>query len=229
MDNIGEYKLEYLDLQNTKFDKYVLIEEQYDGKYEYRLKYSIDIKYHNVKTGNISFDNMINTTPLHDEGSYGVTLNERPDVISSFITKEDTETEDGVDKAIAEFVEVASTSQLLNLTDDVFGKKIPQIVFDKAAIGTMTLKKKKVKDIDYDYRKISLNKIIVKYDDGTTYTVELPNKVTNKDFYNVTGYTQPFLYREIESWLQDDYDGTIKLLNELFGVDLETLKGATIK
>lgn len=223
-----QFEDRFVDFDKTEFEKYIIVEDRYDNIYEYRLKYSFDIKFKDVDTKDTGFNKLMNSQPIHDEGTLVHTDDKRPKQITSVLTAEELQQED-IDDALKKYTDSLNTQQKFDYALKLFGKDLPKTVFEKALMGTISFKSKRVSDIDYDYRKIALDKIIVKYEDGSSQVVELPHKVTNKDFYNVTGHTQPFLYDEIGKWLKSDYEGAIKLLNELFGINLETLKGATIK
>ena len=89
----------------------------------------------------------------------------------------------------------------------------------------------KVVDIYFDSSKMSVDKLVVVYEnkDGDQYyeTVFLPETVTNAKVNKVVpGYSLPLVRHKFKSWLEDDYESTIDLANDIFGFDLETLKGA---
>ena len=76
---------------------------------------------------------------------------------------------------------------------------------------------------------MQVEKITVVYEDGESFTAVLPKPVTNRDVgVVIPGKTLVSLYHDVDGWLKEDYDSTIKLLNEIFGFDVETLRGAEI-
>ena len=84
--------------------------------------------------------------------------------------------------------------------------------------------------MEFDHRKPKIDTVVLTYDNGKTFTVNTPHTITNADVDAVApDLSLSLLYARVDKWLQEDYDSTIKLLNAIFGFDLQTLKGAEMK
>lgn len=219
------FEPEYLDLQNTKFNKFSIAQEEFNGEYEYRCNYEVDIKYHNVNTSDKTFNARAESTSFHDKGllSNHFKPNERPKEVRNLNTEEEFD---------AYVAEVSKTTKgKFHLMNILFTENVPKNIFDKAVTGTFQLNSShKLVSLSYDYRRPTIDKIYVTYDDNTQYTVELPEKVTNESVSRVVpGWTLPYVHAYVSKWLEEDYEVTIGMLNDIFGVDLTTLKGGYIK
>ena len=122
-------------------------------------------------------------------------------------------------------------AKLFNLVNSLFNYNIPeQAVNNIVDKGEVELPdKKKVKMIEFNNKKSEIDRITVVYDDNSTVTVELPEPVTSKKVDSVIPDSNLLLlYLYQSDWLKEDYESTIGLLNEIFGIDLETLKGGKV-
>lgn len=222
-----------VDMSETKFNKLTITEVVY-GKndYEYTCSYDIDVKYHNVKTDNPTVNKYANEVPLHDQGYLTKQYQERPMNMLRLmgVTDEDIKY-DTVDGALDDFLKHSKVNTQLQVVWELFTVNIPRKILEKTyTSGSFQLSKtSKVKDIEFDYRKPSVNKVTVIYENDNTVTVQLKEPITNRSVSTIVpNMTLPEIYSKVSDWLQEDYDSTIELLNEIFKFNLENLKGAKV-
>lgn len=234
MLEVPEIKSNNID-KGTKFNSLSIIENEYDGEFEYICNYDIDLKFKDVKIPeDRRLEEYINNNIIKDKRRLAKSYEKRPNILfdMNIITKEDTEV-GTVDEAIDDFLKQNKNNLgiLFNLIDKLFNYNIPQkVVNNIVSNGEVELtEKRKVKRIEYNYKKIEIDRISVSYEDGKTVTVDLPKIVTDKTVDNVIpGESLLSLYSKQTRWLREDYESTIELFNEIFGVNLETLKGGKV-
>jgi hypothetical protein len=224
-----------VDITGCRVSDFEIIETKYDKSYEYSISGKATLKFKNINTGNVSVDTYYNTNSFTDRFLYDSQQNERPKEITDMITPQDIK-EGTVNQAIADYIQTSHIEsypgKVFNLVENAFSINIPSRMFDYAYNhGSLPLtNKKKVKNIEFNYRKISINSVIVEYEDGTSSVVKLKDPVSNNDVQKVVpDYTLPQIYNDFSSWLDEDYEGTIEMADKIFGFDLETLKGADVQ
>ena len=232
----SNYQDSYIDLSNTYFDSLDITETVYaegDG-FGYKCNYKINIKYNEVNSDSNAVDrNLSNKTIVNDREIYK-TYQERPvDALKDLgVTPMDYK-EGTVNYAISDFIKdnIKNTKLMLDDIYNLFGTDILKMSFDRAySRGDVQYQKSKVKDVEFDNRRHETNYITVKYEDGTSKTVELGQTVDDDTVDKYLPGSGLFdLYYDIEDMLEEDYESTVEILNNIFGVDIETLKGGIIK
>ena len=222
-----------VDMSEKKFNKLKITEVVYgENDYEYTCNYDIDVKYHNVKTDDPTVNKYANEVPLHDQGYLTKQFQSRPmDKLKLMgVTEEDVKY-DTVDGALEDFLNHSKINTQLQVIWELFTVNLPHKILEKAyTSGSFQLSKtNKVKDVEFDYRKISIDKVTIIYEDDSAITVQLKEPVTNRSVSAIVpDMTLPEIYSKVSDWLQEDYDSTIELLNGIFKFNLETLKGAKV-
>lgn len=238
------FKSEWVDFSGTKFNLVSVYE--YKGSKDtvtYTCRYDIDVKFKNVSSGDKYVDSLLNKNIMHKKDSISKTYdknylrddldeNGRPKWLftKNIITKEDVK-EDTVEDAIDYFLKTSKINTQLQFIADLFGVDIPQVVYLDAVQKSKYefSNSRKLKTIEYNHSKMQIDKITVVYEDGESFTVQLPKPISNRDVgLVIPGSTLPSLYNDMDKWLKEDYDSTVKLLSEIFGFDVETMKGAEI-
>lgn len=228
-----EFSGKYIDYSKTKFNKFVITEDKFDDTYEYSCTYDLDIKYQNVDTDNKQFNRVCDNQVFHSSDRLVQTHQSRPECLQNVIHKEDEE-EDTVDYALRDWVddELKRTAQKFDAIIKIFNVNLPKKIFEDAYYSgkyELSTENRKVKSIEYDYRKPVVNKLTIMYDDDTSFTVETKKDITNRDADGVIpGMSLPEIYSNVDDWLKEDYEGTLDLLKEIFGFEFDTLKGARI-
>ena len=224
-----EYKLNY---EKTKFKEFEVYEDKYSNIYEYICKYSVDVQFSYAGLDDPYLRKICETNVLSEKRNIVVRHDTRPEELQSAIAPQDEE-EGTVDYAINDFINenLKTDEAKFKFVNAVFNWDIPEHILDKAEKGEMQLGGLgEVKYVDYDYRKPEVKKIMITYTNGKSYNVGLPKPVTNRNVDMVVpDETLPSIYNSIEEWLGEDYEGTIQILNEIFGIDFKTLKGGIIK
>lgn len=250
MSNVSEF----YDVNNAKistssrFNKLSITEElQSDNTYKYFCRYDVDIKFTDVNTSNKLFNNMINKNFLHGSGTLQREHNERPDVLTkkdndgyTIVPQEDIDLanedpeagEDFINDDIEYYIKnKADTMNKLQLVVDIFGHDIPRELLTDAIYNDeydISNVDNKVKSVTYDVRKPKVDRVVVEYEDGSYHNILVP-EVTNKQVDAVfPGMSLLTLYDEVDNMIAEDYSSTVALLSELFGFNLETLKGAKL-
>lgn len=221
--------------KGTKFNSISIVENVYDNEFEYICDYDVDLKFKDVKVaGDRKLQEYINNNIIKDKRKLSKSYEERPKVLFDYgvVTEFDVEA-DTVDPAIEDYLNINKNNigKLFNLVNSLFNYNIPEQavnnIIDKGEVELPD--KKKVKMIEFNTKKSEINRITVVYDDNSTVTVELPEPVTSKKVDSVIpdkNLLSLYLYQG--DWLNEDYESTIGLLNEIFGIDLETLKGGKV-
>lgn len=227
---MSRFDISMLDKKNTKVNSLEITEDHFNDKsYEYKCSYDIEFKFINVKTDNPRFNQFCVEDKFRGRGTEIKTFTERPKELSGIVTPEDDK-EGTVDEAIRDYIEqnCKTLDQKFYFVVDLMSFNIPEKVFEDAYNGKMELiRNVKVRGIEYDYRKMEINYVTVLYDDNSSITVELKNTVTNRDVSLVVpDMTLIDIYSDVEDWLNEDYEGTLEILKEVFKFDLVTLKGA---
>ena len=227
---MSRFEISMLDKKNTKVNSLEITEDHFNDKsYEYKCSYDIEFKFINVKTDNPRFNQFCVEDKFRGRGTEIKTFTERPKELSGIVTPEDDK-EGTVDEAIRDYIEqnCKTLDQKFYFVVDLMSFNIPEKVFEDAYNGKMELiRNVKVRGIEYDYRKMEINYVTVLYDDNSSITVELKNTVTNRDVSLVVpDMTLIDIYSDVEDWLNEDYEGTLEILKEVFKFDLVTLKGA---
>lgn len=221
----------YVDLSKTKFNSLNITEDIFGDMYEYKCTYDLDIKYTNVKTDNASFNNLCENQIFHSADTLVVTYEKRPEVLKDIVSPEDDE-EGTVDYAIRDYVDsLKRVTQQFDFVVALMGTDLPKSIFEKAYNGKAELQNNsKLVSVEFDHRKPKIDTVVLTYDNGKTFTVNTPHTITNADVDAVApDLSLSLLYARVDKWLQEDYESTIKLLNAIFGFDLQTLKGAEMK
>lgn len=221
----------YLDISKTKFNKLFIVEDKFGDEYEYRCTYDLDIKYTGVETDNVNFNRLCDNKVFHSSGTLSQTYDERPEVLNGIITPED-EKEGTVDAALRDYVDsLQRVTQQFDFISELFNDDLPREIFDKAYNGKTELRNEnKLVSFEFDHRKPRVERVTLSYEDGSTYTVATPHPITNADVDRVAPHLSlSLLYARVDEWLQEDYEDTINILNEIFGFDVQTLKGAEMQ
>lgn len=236
MANEFMFDYSYVDLKNSHFESVDISETEYDeGDYEYKCKYKISVKFTEVKSDNATVNRYLSNNVIVDSDRLFKHYNERPmNELSRMGVREEDVKEGTVNYALKDFVDenINNTeimiSNIMGLFDVNILEKIYNQVYSKGKIELP--KGAKVTDVEFDNRRHTADTITIKYEDGQTKTVQLKKPVTDDDVDKyIPGKGLFGLYYKIDRWLKGDYEGTINLLNNIFGVDLETLKGGKIK
>ena len=223
------FDVSMIDEQNTKINELTITEDHYaDKAYEYKCTYDIDIRFKNVKTDNPRFNQFCETETFKGKGVEVRNTDARPEDIAAVVTPEDDK-EGTVDEAIQDHIDngCKTMKEKFKFVIGAIGVDIPKKIFDDAYNGKMELVRDvKVTGVDYDYRKMEVNRVTIYYDDETELTVEPKRPVTNRDVQLVIpDMSLITVYTEVEDWLAEDYNGTLGILKEIFGFDFVTLKG----
>lgn len=229
---MSEFNGKYIDYSKTKFNKLSITEDIFDNTYEYTCTYDLDIKYHNVNTDNKQFNRLCEEQIFHSDDRIVQTHQERPECLQNVVHKED-EQEGTVDYAIRDWIdEMTRDAQKFDAIINIIGVNLPKKIFEDAYYNgrfELSSSQRKLKSLEFDYRKPTVKKLTLIYDDGKTFTVETKKEITNKDTDGVVpGMTLPELYTQVDDWLKEDYEGTLEILKEVFGFDFGTLKGANV-
>lgn len=224
-----EYKL---NPNKTRFKIFEIYEDKYSNTYEYTCRYDINVQFSYIDLDDPYLKKICESNVLTERRNIVVRHSERPDVLKSAIAPQDEE-EGTVDYALNDFVkeQLKTDKDKLQFVYDVFNWDIPEHIIDKVESGQMQIADLgKVKYVDYDYRRPEIENIMITYTNGNSYKVGLPKPVTNRNVDNVIpDETLSSIYGSIEDWLDEDYEGTIQILNEIFGIDFKTIKGGIIK
>lgn len=229
------FDLSYVDMKDTYFDNIEISETEYgEGDFEYKCKYKIFVKFKDITSDNRSVNKYLSNHKVVDSDRLFKHYNKRPmDSLKDLgVTNEDIK-EDTVNYALSDYVNENknNTNELLKGVIGLFGVDIIAKVYNQAYTkGKVELEKgAKVTDIEFDNRRHETDYITIKYEDGTNKTVKLNKTVTDDDVDKyIPGKGLFGLYYKVERWLQSDYASTIELLNNIFGLDVETLKGGSI-
>jgi hypothetical protein len=230
---MSEFNSKYIDYSKTKFNKLTITEDVYENNYEYTCTYDLDIKFTGVNTDNKQFNRVCERQAFHSADRLVKThQGARPECLKNVVFEED-EKEGTVDYAIRDWLDdMTRDAQKFDAIIGIENINLPKKIFEDAYYSgkyELSSDGRKLKSVEFDYRKPEVSKVTVIYDDGTSYMVETKNPVTNKDADGVIpGMSLPEVYSNVDDWLQEDYDGTIEILNEIFGFDFRTLKGASI-
>lgn len=224
---------ENIDYSKTSFSEFELTEDRFgDKSFEYKCKYNLVIKFQNIDTDNKQFNRLTDTESFKDSNTLIKTYNSRPSWLNKFISPEDDK-EGTVDYALKDLVDekCQKDSSKFQLMYDLLGVDVPLKIFNDAYSGYYSLDNhRKLDSVEFNYKKPKINALTIRYDDGTTFTIDLPKEVTNRDVDSVVpGMTLPEIYSNVDDWLKEDYDGTLSLLQEIFGFDFQTLKGANVR
>lgn len=225
-----------VDLEKSKFDKLIVTEEIFNNEYEYKISYDVTIYFKDFDCGEKSINRIMKSNPSHKTDRFAETYKERPEFLSSKVISKQDDEEGTVDNALADYIdyECKSTASKLQFLVDAFNINIPEEIASKAVNGRIELSDLgKLRFVEFNYKKAEVKNLILKYgdsdDDVTTYTVELRNGVTNDDVDEfIPGKSLLYLYNHVYDWLQDEYDYTIEILNNIFKIDFRTLKGCTV-
>lgn len=232
-------KLDSSNISYIKINRMEIIENIVGEDYDYTCSYDIDIQFTEIETGDRKLDEYLNTKVLKDSKDLQATFKERPKELlsSGAVTKQDVEEAkeipEIINSAIQDFIDQNKDSKpgiLINLVKDIFNYDIPNRVFQSVVYDSKVelVDTKRVKRVEYNYRKKSIKRVSIFYDDDTV-TVDLKHEVTDKDVDNVIpGESLVTLYLFQEDWFEEDYEKTLEMMNNIFGFNLETLKGANI-
>lgn len=228
--NFGPNNIDY---SKTSFSKFELTEDKYgDKSYEYRCSYALVIKYKNLQTDNKQLNRLAETESFGDSDILVKTYESRPEWLNKYIAPEDDQ-EGTVDYALNDFIKdrCAKDSAKFQLMVELFGVNVPQKILEKAYSGNYELSNsRKLTSVEFNYRKPAVEAVTISYEDGKTFTVDLNHKVTNRDVDAIIpDMTLPEIYSHVDDWLEEDYEGTLGLLKEIFGFDFQTLKGANVR
>lgn len=223
------FDVSMIDESKTKINELSITEDHYSEKgYEYKCTYDIDMRFKGVKTDNPRFNQFCETETFKGNSVEVRNTDTRPDDLKNVITPEDDKA-GTQDEAIQDYIDnVCKTmKEKFKFVIGVVGLDIPKKIFDDAYNGKMELVRNvKVTGVDYDYRKMEVNRVTIYYDDDTQLTVEPKSPVTNRNVQLVIpDMSLITIYNDIEDWLAEDYDGTLGILKEIFGFDFVTLKG----
>ena len=119
----------------------------------------------------------------------------------------------------------------MNIIYDVFNYDIPKRIAQDVIYNSKIelAEGRKVSRVEYNYKKSSIKRVAVFYEDNDFVTVELKSEVTDKNVDNIIpGQTLASVYINQEQWFGENYEKTIEILNSIFGFDLETLKGGKV-
>lgn len=237
---MDEIKINSDNIASIDFKSVSITEDIFNSEYEYKCNYDLNIKYKNISTGDRKLDEYLNTKAIHDKNLLSKTYDSRPSEFEECgaLTKEDIklgkEDPNIIDSAIQDFLDMNMKDKpgvIINLITDIFNYDIPNRIFQNVVSDSKieSADKNKVKNIEYDYRKDDIKRITIYYENGDSVTVETKTPVTNKTIDNVVpGLNILSLYFKLEDWFEEDYDKAIEILNNIFGFDLETLKGAKV-
>lgn len=227
--NFGPNNIDY---SKTSFSKFELTEDKYGEKsYEYKCSYALVIKYKDLKTDNKQLNRLAETESFSDSDILVKTLESRPEWLDRYIPQgSDPE---AVDSALDNFVKsrCSHDKTKFQLIVEIFGVDVPKKILEKAYSGNYELSNsRKLTSVEFNYRKPAVEAVTISYEDGKTFTVDLNHKVTNRDVDAVIpDMTLPEIYSHVDDWLEEDYEGTLGLLKEIFGFDFQTLKGANVR
>lgn len=226
-----------IDYNKSKINKMTITESKYNDEYTYNGTFDVDLKYI-AKTEDKTFNKVVNESLLHNDGSNTRSYNERCPLFTSekfgigkyapVIHPEDDEA-GTVNEAISDWLDQANNKEKIAIYQYVLGYDIPRQTimyawFEKEY--NLVQDNKKIKSIDYDTRKPKIDRIIINYEDGSWFRLVVDD-ISNSDVDSVfPGKSLSSLRSSLNNMLEEDYDGTISLLSELFGFDLKTLKGA---
>lgn len=228
-----DYKV---DLERSRVDKLIVTEDIFNGEYEYTISYDMTIYFSDFDGSSKALNRIVRGKPLHKKDRFTKTYKERPEYLKKYVISEHDDEEGTVDEALSDFINYTctDTAKKLQFLVDAFGVNVPDEIVQKAYNGKMELGDLgKLRFIEFNYKKASIKNLILKYGDSDTdvdtYTVELRQEITDDDVDEyIPGKGLLYLYNNVHNWLREDYDNTIKLLNNIFKVDLTTLKGCNV-
>lgn len=234
-------KIDSSNIAEFRFNSMTLTEDIYDNEYEYMCNYDISIKFQNIETGDRKLDEYINTRTFKDSKKLSKDYKDkRPEVLfeTGALTVQDVEESKEVpeiiDNALQDFVDQNIKNKpgvLINLITDLFDYDIPNRVFSDIVYNNkMELEDtRKVKRVEYNYKKSSIKRMSIFYEDDEYITVNLKSEVTDKDVDNIIpNQSLASVYLSQEYWFEENYEKTLEILNSIFGFNLETLKGANV-
>lgn len=240
MLKMDELKIGNNNIEAIHFNSISITEDIFENDYDYTCNYDVSIKYKNIDTGDRKLNEYINNKAIKDSRRLNVTHHERPEILltSGAITEHDiVEGKDNpeiIDAAIEDFLQINKDKKpgtIMNIIYDVFNYDIPKrIAQDVIYNSKIELDEgRKVSRVEYNYKKSSIKRVAVFYEDNDFVTVELKSEVTDKNVDNIIpGQTLASVYISQEQWFGENYEKTIEILNSIFGFDLETLKGGKV-
>lgn len=226
---ITVFDVSMIDESGTQIKELTITEDHYSDKaYEYKCTYDVYMKFKNVKTDNPRFNQFCDSEIFRGKGVEVRNSDKRVDDLNGIVTPEDDKA-GTVDEAIQDYIDTQckTLKEKFKFVLGVVSLDIPKKVFDDAYNGKMELVRDvKVTGIDYDYRKMAINRVTVYYEDDSSLTVETNHEITNRNVQLVIpDMSLITVYNNVEDWLEEDYEGTLNILKEIFGFDLVTLKG----
>lgn len=229
MYNVPIEKL--VDYNETKFNSLKITEDTFGDSYEYRVDYDITIKYKKLDTDNKVFDRLAAGNTFHKSDTAVKVHDKRHADVTKIMAVMKM---DDADKALASYIRnnISNVKTMLQIVWDLALVDIPRAVYNDAVYnGKMEFSASRhLVDVEFDYRKPKVSTMTLKYDTNESFVVALPHAITNRDVdIVVPDMTLPELYVHVEDWLEEDYEGTVSLLKEIFKIDFETMKGAEIK
>ena len=161
---------------------------------------------------------------------------ETPDVIKSLKTSESESNQDALDNYCNELKKNNRVADAISIMMDLTGANVKgdydvKVRDISTKPGSSTFKRiglGKVVDLVFDKNKSTINKILIGHKNGdkVEYTqVDLNSPVSSKDVDRVMpGYSLPYLGLKFKKLLGEDYESTLRLMSNIFGVNFETLE-----